>query len=72
MYAVRSSPEEEMLTGDLKEPTGQTISDIIRAGTMRCIDDEIDADIIRKTVAEYKADPETYSFDDEMKRLGLE
>lgn len=72
MYAVRFSPEEEMLIENLKELTGQTISDIIRTGTMRYVEDEIDADIIRKAIAEYKADPETYSFDEEMKRLGLE
>lgn len=72
MYAVRFSPDEEALIESYKQLTGMTVSEIIRTFTIERIEDELDADIIRRALAEYREDPETYSFDEEMKRLGLE
>ena len=38
--------------------------------TIRRTEDE--TDMIREALAEYRADPRTFSFDEEMERLGLE
>ena len=71
MYAVRFSPEEEELIESYRQLTGMTISEIIRSSTIQRIEDEMDADIIREALAEYRANPKTFSFDEEMERLGL-
>lgn len=35
-------------------------------------EDEMDADVIREALAEHRSNPRTFSFDEEMERLGLE
>ena len=39
---------------------------------IRRTEDEDEADMIREALAEFRADPGTFSFDEEMERLGLE
>ena len=39
---------------------------------IRRTEDEDEADMIREALAEFRADPRTFSFDEEMERLGLE
>ena len=36
------------------------------------VEDEMEAGIIREALAEHRSDPRTFSFDEEMERLGLE
>lgn len=72
MYTVRFSPEEERLIESYSRLTGLTISEIIRRFTIEGIEDEMDADMILRSVERYRANPRTYSFDKEMRRLGLE
>ena len=72
MYTVRFSPEEEQLIESYKRLTGLTISEIIRRFTIEGIEDEMDVDMILRSVERYRANLKTYSFDEEMKRLGLE
>ena len=72
MYSVRFSPEEEKLIENYIQLTGMTISEIIRRFTIERIEDEMDADIIRQAVKEYRTNPKIYTFEEEMKRLGLE
>ena len=40
--------------------------------TIRRTEDEDETDMIRKALAEFRADPRTFYFDEEMERLGLE
>ena len=72
MYAVRFSPEEEALIESYRQLTGMTISEIIRRATIERIEDEMDVDMILRSVERYRATLKTFSFDEEMKRLGLE
>lgn len=72
MYAVRFSPEEEALIESYRQLTGMTISEIIRSSTIQRIEDELDIDIIREALSEYRSNPKTFTFEEEMKRLGLE
>ena len=39
---------------------------------IRRTEDEDEADMIREALTEFRADPRTFSFDEEMERLGLE
>ena len=71
MYAVRFSPEEEELIESYRQLTGMTISEIIRSSTIERIEDEMDTEIIRRALAEYRENPRTFSFDEEMERLSL-
>ena len=36
------------------------------------IEDEMEAGIIREALAEHRSNPRTFSFDEELERLGLE
>lgn len=72
MYTVMFSLEEEALIESYGQLTGMTVSEIIRTFTMERIEDEMDTDIILEALVEYRSNPETFSFDEEMERLGLE
>ena len=72
MYAVWFSPEEEALIESYRQLTGMTTSEIIRSSTIQRIEDELDLDMIREALSEHRSDPKTFTFEEEMKRLGLE
>lgn len=72
MYTVWFSPEEEALIESYRQLTGMTISEIIRSSTIQHIEDELDLDMIREALSEYRSDPNTFTFEEEMERLGLE
>lgn len=72
MYAVWFSPEEEALIESYRRLTGMTTSEIIRSSTIQRIEDELDLDMIREALSEHRSDPKTFTFEEEMKRLGLE
>ena len=72
MYAVWFSPEEEALIENYRQQTGMTISEIIRSSTIQRIEDELDLDMTREALSEYRSDPKTFTFEEEMKRSGLE
>ena len=52
--------------------TGMSVSEIIRRFTIERVEEEMEADRIRKALEEYRKNPRTFSFDEEMERLGLE
>lgn len=72
MYAVWFSPEEEALIESYRRLTGMTTSEIIRSSTIQRIEDELDLDMIREALSEHRSDPKTFTFEEEMKRSGLE
>lgn len=72
MYAVWFSPEEEALIESYRQLTGMTTSEIIRSSTIQRIEDELNLDMIREALSEHRSDPKTFTFEEEMKRLGLE
>lgn len=72
IYAVMFLPEEEALIESYGRLTGKTVSEIIRTFTMERIEDEMNTNIIRETLAEHRSNPRTFSFDEELERLGLE
>lgn len=72
MYAVWFSPEEEALIESYRQLTGMTTSEIIRSSMIQRIEDELNLDMIREALSEHRSDPKTFTFEEEMKRLGLE
>ena len=72
MYTVTFSPEEEELIESYGQLTGMTVSEIIRTFSIERIEDEMEAGIIREALAEHRSNSGTFSFDEEMERLGLE
>ena len=72
MYAVWFSPEEEALIESYRRLTGMTISEIIRSSTIQRIEDDLDLDMIREALSEYRSDSKTFTFEEEMERSGLE
>lgn len=72
MYPVWFSPEEEKLIEDYAQLAGMTVPEVIRRFTIERIEDEMEADDIRQAVREYRMNPKTYTFEEEMKRLGFE
>ena len=72
MYAVWFSPEEEALIESYRQLTGMTTSEIIRSSTIQRIEDELNLDMIREALSEHRSNPKTFTFEEEMKRLGLE
>lgn len=72
MYAVWFSPEEEALIESYRQLTGMTTSEIIRSSTIQRIEDELNLDMIREALSEHRSDSKTFTFEEEMKRLGLE
>lgn len=72
MYAVWFSPEEEALIESYRQLTGMTISEIIRSSTIQRIEDDLDLNMIREALSEYRSDSKTFTFEEEMERLGLE
>lgn len=72
MYAVWFSPEEEALIESYRQLTGMTISEIIRSSTIQRIEDDLDLDMIREALSEYRSDPKTFTLEEEMERSGVE
>ena len=71
MYAVWFSPEEEALIESYRRLTGMTTSEIIRSSTIQRIEDDLDLFTIREALSEYRSNPKTFTFEEEMERSGL-
>ena len=50
---------------------GSTVPNVIRMATMEMIEDELDTEICREALENYKKNPKTYSVDEIKKDLGL-
>ena len=58
------------LCGDVVQETMYTVT--FSPEEEELIEDEIEAGIIRETLTEHRSNSRTFSFDEEMERLGLE
>lgn len=58
------------LCGDVVQDTMHTVT--FSPEEEELIEDEMEAGVIREALAEHRSDPRTFSFDEEMERLGLE
>ena len=69
--SLRLSDDDTMLIKKYAEINKMSVSDLIRQSVLERIENEYDLETFDKALAEYKADPITYSLDDVEKELGL-
>ena len=69
--SLRLSDDDTMLIKKYAEINKISVSDLIRQSVLERIENEYDLEMFDKAMAEYKADPVTYSIDEVEKELGL-
>ncbi len=69
--SLRLKNEDATLFKRYAEMNGITISELVRQSVIERIEDEHDLGAYEKAIAEYRANPKTYSLDDVEEELGL-
>lgn len=69
--SLRLNEEESALFKKYAEMNGLTISELVRQSVLERIEDEYDLKAYEKAVAEYKANPVTFTLDEVEEELGL-
>ena len=67
---MRLSDKDALLNRSYTERNGISVSELIRKVIIEKIEDEIDIELARKALAEYEADPVTYTHDEVGRMLG--
>ena len=71
-FSLRLNDEDGMLIRKYAELNSISVSDLIRQAVIGRIEDEYDLKAYEKAIAEYRANPVTYSLDEVEKDLGLQ
>ncbi len=66
--SLRVKEEEAALIRDYARMNGQSVSEFIRSTVMERIEDEIDIQLYKEAMEEYRKDPTTYS-QEEVERM---
>lgn len=69
--SLRLSEEDANLFKKHAELNGISVSELVRQSVLERIEDEYDLKAYEKAIAEYRANPVTYSLDEVEKELGL-
>ncbi|MBP3360659.1 MAG: CopG family transcriptional regulator [Clostridia bacterium] len=69
--SLRLSNDDTMLIKKYAEINNMSVSELIRQSVLEHIENEYDLEMFDKAMAEYKANPVTYSLDEVEKELGL-
>jgi len=69
--SLRLTEEDAALVKNYAAMHNISLSDLFRQAVMEKIEDEYDLKAYEKAMAEYKADPVTYTLDEVEKELGL-
>lgn len=70
--SLRLSDDDTILIKKYAEINKVSVSDLIRQSVLERIENEYDLEMFDKAIAEYKANPTTYSLDEVEKELGLQ
>ena len=70
-YTLAMDAADEAFIKDCAERENISVSDFLRRTVKEKIEDMKDLALYEKTMAEYKADPTTYTLDEMEERLGL-
>ena len=70
--SLRVKEEEAKLIRDYARMSGQSISEFIRSTVMERIEDEIDIQLYKEAMEEYRKDSVAYTHEEMLKRLGLD
>ena len=68
---LRLNDADTMLIKKYAEMNGMSVSDLVRQSVLERIEDEFDLKAYEAALAEYRANPVTYTMDDMEKELGL-
>ena len=71
VYSVRFSEQEQNIIEQFAMLHDMTISELIRKSVMEAIEDEIDVEICRKALKEFKENPKVYSHEEVGRELGF-
>lgn len=69
--SLRLNDADATLFKKYAELNGITISELVRQSVIEHIEDEYDLNAYNKSIAEYNANPVTYSLDEVERELGL-
>ncbi len=69
--SLRLNETDTMLFKNYAKMHGITMSELVRSSVIERIEDEYDLKAYEKAMAEYKANPITYTLDEVEKELGL-
>ena len=70
--SLRLSNEEAALMKNYAQMNGITMSDLVRKCVLEHIENEYDLQAFRAAMADFQADPATYTLDEVEKELGLQ
>ncbi len=69
--SLRLNDADTMLIKKYAEMNGMSVSDLVRQSVLERIEDEFDLKAYETALAEYRANPVTYTMEDMEKELGL-
>ena len=69
--SLRLSDEDATLIRRYADMNGLTVSELVRRSVIERIEDEFDLKLYEKAIADFKADPVTYTLDEVESELGL-
>lgn len=69
--SLRLSDEDATLIRRYADMNGMTVSELVRRSVIERIEDEFDLKLYEKAMADFKADPVTYTLDEVESELGL-
>jgi len=69
--SLRLNDADTMLIKKYAEMNGMSVSDLVRQSVLERIEDEFDLKAYETALAEYRANPVTYTMDDMERELGL-
>ncbi|MBP2623017.1 type II toxin-antitoxin system RelB family antitoxin [Streptococcus oricebi] len=69
--SLRLNQQEEEFFRGYAGLTGKTLSELFKTALAEQIENELDLKLYHEALAEHEADPQTVSFDDFKKELGL-
>ena len=69
--SLRLSDEDATLIRRYADMNGLTVSEPVRRSVIKRIEDELDLKLYEKAMADFKADPVTYTLDEVESELGL-
>jgi uncharacterized protein (DUF1778 family) len=69
--SLRLNDADTMLIKKYAEMNGMSVSELVRQSVLERIEDEFDLKAYETALAEYRANPATYTMDDMEKELGL-
>ena len=69
--SIRLNDADSMLIRKYADLNGMSVSELMRQAVLEKIEDELDLQAYEAALAEFRADPATYTLDEVEKELGL-